>query len=84
MEEMVSANHLLRQIDATIDFNKILEFVESLYSKDNGWPSIDPFVPLKIVLVQHIYGIPLQALSRAQDCCWRQRLQNTVDLQKSF
>ena len=55
---MVPANHLLRQIDAAIDFNKIYEFVEELYSKDNGRPSIDPVVLFKIVLIQHIYGIP--------------------------
>lgn len=27
LEEMVPADHLLRQIDAAIDFNKIYEFV---------------------------------------------------------
>ena len=54
---MVPANHLLRQIEAAIDFNKIYEFVGELYCKDNGRPSIDPVVLFKIVLIQHIYGI---------------------------
>ena len=57
LEEMVPADHLLRQIDAAIDFNKVYEFVGDLYCKDNGRPSIDPVVLFKIVLIQHIYGI---------------------------
>ena len=57
LEQMVPADHLLRQIDAAIDFNKIYEFVGDLYCKDNGRPSIDPVVLFKIVLIQHIYGI---------------------------
>lgn len=58
LEEMVPQNHLLRQIDAAIDFRKIYQFVEKLYCEDNGRPSIDPVVLFKIVLIQHIYGIP--------------------------
>ena len=54
---MVSPDHLLRQIDAAIGFNKVYEFVEDLYCKDNGRPCIDPVVLFKIVLIQHIYGI---------------------------
>ena len=41
LEQMVPADHLLRQIDAAINFNKIYEFVGELYCKDNGRPSID-------------------------------------------
>ena len=58
LEEMVPEDHLLRKIDAAIDFNKIYDFVEDLYCEDNGRPSIDPVVLFKIVLIQHIYGIP--------------------------
>lgn len=57
LEQMVPQDHLLRQIDAAIDFNKVYEFVEDLCCKDNGRPSIDPVVLFKIVLLQHIYGI---------------------------
>ena len=57
MEQIVPKNHLQRQINAAIDFHKIYEFVSDLYCKDNGRPSIDPVVLLKIVLIQHIYGI---------------------------
>ena len=57
MENIVPQDHLLRKIDAAIDFKKIYEFVEDLYCEDNGRPSIDPVVLFKIVLIQHIYGI---------------------------
>ena len=57
LEERVPANHLLRQIDVAIDFNKLYDIVDDLYCKDNGRPGIDPVVLLKIVLIQHIHGI---------------------------
>jgi len=58
IEDLVPKNHLLRQIEEAVNFNKIYEFVEKLYCEDNGRPSIDPVVLFKIVLIQHIYGIP--------------------------
>ena len=58
LENMVPQDHLLRKIDAAIDFKKIYEFVEDLYCEDNGRPSVDPVVLFKIVLIQHIYRIP--------------------------
>ena len=57
LEQTVPQDHLLRQIDAAINFNKVYEFVEDLYCKDNGRSSIDPVVLFKIVLIQYIYGI---------------------------
>lgn len=55
---MVPRNHLLRKIDAAVDFEHIYDFVEDLYCGDNGRPSVDPVVLFKIVLIQHLYGIP--------------------------
>lgn len=57
LEQMVTVDHLLRQIDVAIDFDKIYEFVGDLYCKDNDCLSIDPVILFKIVLIQHIYGI---------------------------
>ena len=34
------------------------EMVEPLYCEDNGRPSIDPVVLFKMVLIQHLYGLP--------------------------
>ena len=49
---------MLRKIDNAIDFNKIYEYVEDLYSHDNGRPSVDPVVLFKMVMIQHLFGIP--------------------------
>ena len=57
-EALVPEDHLLRKIDAAVDFNKIYDFVEDLYCPDNGRPSIDPVVLFKMTLIQHIFGIP--------------------------
>ena len=51
---LVPKNHLLRKIDAAVDFDRIYEFVEDLYCPDNGRPSIDPVVLFKMVLIQHL------------------------------
>lgn len=56
-ESLVPAGHLLRKIDAAVDFNKIYEMVEPLYCSDNGRPSVDPVVLFKMVLIQHLYGL---------------------------
>lgn len=58
MEDLVPRNHLLRQIDGAVDFIHIYDFVEELYYKDNGRPSVDPVVLFKIVMLQHLFGIP--------------------------
>ena len=54
---VVPKNHLLRKIDAAVNFDRIYEMVEPLYCKDNGRPSIDPVVLFKLVLIEHLYGI---------------------------
>ena len=56
-ESLVPAEHLLRKIDAAVDFTRIYEMVEPLYCLDNGRPSIDPVVLFKMVLIQHLYGL---------------------------
>ncbi len=58
IDQLVPAEHLLRKIDAAVDFNALYEMVEPLYCEDNGRPSIDPVVPFKMVLIQHLYGLP--------------------------
>ena len=55
-ESLVPADHLFRQIDAAVDFGKLYEIVEPLYSESEGRYSIDPVVLFKIVLLQHLDG----------------------------
>lgn len=54
---LVPQEHLLRKIDAAVNFDRIYDMVEYLYCEDNGRPSIDPVVLFKLVLIQHLYGI---------------------------
>lgn len=58
IDNLVPQNHLLRKIDAAVDFNRLYEMVEPLYCEDNGRPSVDPVVLFKMVLIQHLYGLP--------------------------
>jgi transposase len=57
IETLVPENHLLRKIDSCINWNKIYEFVEDLYSPNMGRPSVDPVVLVKMVFLQHLYGL---------------------------
>ncbi len=57
-ESLVPTEHLLRKIDAAINWNKLYDMVEPLYCEDNGRPSIDSVVLFKMVLIQHLYGLP--------------------------
>ena len=54
---LVPGEHLLRMIDAAVDFGRNYELVEDLYCEDNGRPSCDPVVLFKLVLIQHLSGI---------------------------
>ena len=56
-DSLVPTEHLLRKIDAAVDFSKVYDMVEPLYCADNGRPSIDPVVLFKMVLIQHLYGL---------------------------
>ena len=65
IDQLVPKEHLLRKIDAARDFTRLYEMVEPLYCEDNGRPSIDPVVLFKMVLIQHLYGLP--SLRRTTD-----------------
>lgn len=55
--DLVPKDHLLRAVDAAIDFGFIYDEVKSYYSADNGRPSIDPVMLFKTVMIQYLYGI---------------------------
>ena len=42
IEDLVPKDHLLRKIDAAVDFTKIYEIVKDLYCKNNGRPGSNP------------------------------------------
>lgn len=57
LEDLVPKNHLVRKLDAAMDFSFIYDLVKDLY-KPFGRESIDPVVLVKIVFIQYIFGIP--------------------------
>lgn len=57
LEELVPKDHLLRQIDAAIDFSFIYDKVEKYYSSDNGRPPIDPVLLFKMLFIGYFFGI---------------------------
>ena len=65
ISSLVPENHLLRKIDAVVDWERLYDMVVPLYSEDNGRPSVDPVVLVKMVLIQHLYGLP--SLRRTAD-----------------
>ena len=57
LDQLVPDEHFLRQVEAVIDFDFIYDLVEDTYSSDNGRPSLDPVILIKIPLIQCFYGI---------------------------
>ncbi len=56
IDPLVPNNHLVRKLEAAIDFSFIYPLVEQLYSP-NGRPSIDPVVLFKMTFIQYVFGI---------------------------
>ena len=57
IDQLVPEDHILRKIDAAVDFNFIYDLVEDKYCMDNGRPSIDPVTLIKIPIIQYMFGI---------------------------
>ena len=48
IDELVPKDHFLRQVDSKVDFDFIYDLVEDTYSPNNGRPSLDPVMLVKI------------------------------------
>ncbi len=57
LDELVPQDHLVRKIEHSIDFSFIYDLVEDRYCLDNGRPSVDPVVLIKMVFIQYLFGI---------------------------
>lgn len=57
VEQLMPAEHILRQVDASIDFSFVRERMEPLYCKDNGRPAIDPVMLFKMLFIGYMFGI---------------------------
>lgn len=58
MEALVPADHLLRKIERVMDYDWLYERLSPYYCHDNGRNGVDPVVLVKMVLIQHLFGIP--------------------------
>jgi len=57
IEDFVPQGHLLRKIEAAVDFSFIYDEVREYYCPDNGRPSIDPVQLVKYLLIGFLYNI---------------------------
>ena len=57
LDQLVPADHLLRKIDAVIDFSFIHELTAPLYCADNGRPPLDPTLMFKALFVGYLFGV---------------------------
>ena len=57
LDGLVPKDHLLRKIDAVIDFSFIHERVAGLYSADNGRPPLDPTLMFKALFIGYLFGV---------------------------
>ena len=69
IDALVPKDHLLRKIEKVMDYDWLYERLDPYYCHDNGRPGTDPVVLIKMVLIQHLYGIPSlrQTHQRIQD-----------------
>lgn len=58
LEALVPKEHLLRKIEKVMDYEWLYERLDPYYCHDNGRPGTDPVVLVKMVLIQHLFGIP--------------------------
>ena len=58
LEEFIPKNHYLRGLNRVLDLSFVHEAVRDLYCQDNGRPSIDPEVVIRLFLLQAIENIP--------------------------
>lgn len=58
IDALVPKEHLLRKIERVMDYEWLYELLEPYYCHDNGRPGTDPVVLIKMVLIQHLFGIP--------------------------
>jgi transposase len=57
LDSLVPPDHLLRKIDAAIDFSFIHDLTAPLYCADNGRPPLDPTLMFKALFVGYLFGI---------------------------
>jgi transposase len=58
LESFVPDDHYLRKLNRVLDLSFVHDSVRDCYCQDNGRPSIDPEVIIRLFLIQAMEGIP--------------------------
>ena len=57
VDALVPPDHLLRKVERVMDYDWLYERLSPYDCADNGRPGTDPVVLIKMVLIQHLFGI---------------------------
>lgn len=57
IDALVPSDHLLRKIEAKVDFTFIHQLVSPYYCPDNGRPALDPTLMFKLLFIGYLFGI---------------------------
>lgn len=57
LESLVPESHLVRKMDRLLDLDFVYDLLEKTYCEDNGRPSVDPVVIMKLALIKKMFGI---------------------------
>lgn len=57
LDQLVPQKHMVRKLDKYLDLSYVYELVGDSYCNNNGRPSIDPVVLVKIAIIKKMFGI---------------------------
>ena len=57
LDDLVPEDHLVRKLENAIDWSFIYDMVKDCYCEDNGRPSLDPVILIKLAIIQYMFGI---------------------------
>jgi transposase len=57
LSSLIPDDHILKRVDAVLDFSWLREEVQDLYCSDNGRPGIDPEAAVRLMLAGFFHGI---------------------------
>ncbi|BFM05709.1 IS1182 family transposase [Halioxenophilus aromaticivorans] len=57
IDELVPQDHLLRKIEAKVDFSFIHDLVKEFYCDNNGRPALDPTLMFKLLFIGYLFGV---------------------------
>jgi transposase len=57
LDQLVPKDHLLRKIDAVVDFSFIHDLTAPLYCADNGRPPLAPTLMFKALFIGYLFGV---------------------------